>query len=93
MRMPKSGQAGLVRRALILVAVSSLLAALVAEPVSALSVRRTWTARIGASGVNGTAILKGYAVGTGSIDLSLVGLQPSTSYPVVISAVRAPRRS
>jgi hypothetical protein len=49
-----------------------------------LSVRRTWTAPVGNNGINGTAILKGYMVGPGAIDLSLVGLQPSTTYPVII---------
>ncbi len=83
MRMSKSGPAELIRRALILVAVSSLLAALVAAPVSAVSVRRTWTAPLGGNGVNGTAILKAFMTGGGSLELTLVGLQPSTTYPVI----------
>ena len=72
------------RRALVLVGLAGLLATLFAEPATALSVRRTWTAHVGSGGANGTAILKGYMTGPGSLHLELVGLQPSTAYPVVI---------
>jgi hypothetical protein len=68
---------------LILLAVSSLLATLVATPVSAVSVRRTWTAPLGGNGANGSAILKGFMTGGGSLELTLIGLQPSTTYPVI----------
>jgi hypothetical protein len=72
------------RHPVLLVALACLLATLLAQPVSALSVRRTWTAQLGSSGANGTAILSGYTNGMGSIKISLVGLQPSTSYPVIV---------
>ena len=71
------------RRASILITLVGLLATLLAQPASALSVRRTWTAHLGSSGSNGTAILKGYMTGPGSLALELVGLQPSTTYPVI----------
>ena len=74
----------LIRRVSTLVAMAGLLAAILAQPVSAVSVRRTWTAPIGTNGANGTAVLKGYMTGPGSIRLALTALLPSTSYPVVI---------
>jgi hypothetical protein len=64
------------------VSVVCLAATLIAQPVSGYSVRRTWTAHLG-SGANGTAILRGYMAGDGSLELQLVGLQPSTTYPIV----------
>jgi len=73
----------LARRALVLVGLAGILATLLAEPASAFSVRRTWTAHLGGNGSNGTAILRGYMAGDGSLELKLVGLQPSTTYPIV----------
>jgi hypothetical protein len=73
----------LARRITTTVALVGLLATLLAEPASAFSVRRTWTARLGGNGANGTAILKGYMTGPGSLELNLSGLQPSTTYPVI----------
>lgn len=73
----------LARRVSTLVALVGLLATLLAQPTSAFSVRRTWTAHLGGNGANGTAILKGYMTGPGSLELRLVGLQPSTTYPVI----------
>jgi hypothetical protein len=74
---------GLARRTLLLVGLVSLLATLAAEPASAFSVRRTWTAQLGGGGANGTAIVRGYMTGDGSLELKLVGLQAATTYPVV----------
>jgi hypothetical protein len=71
------------RRALLILALAGLLATLLAEPASGFSVRRTWTAHVGGSGSNGTAILRGYMAGDGSLELKLVGLEPSTTYPIV----------
>jgi sortase (surface protein transpeptidase) len=70
----------LARRVLVLLGLAGILASLLAEPASAFSVRRTWTAHLGA---NGTAILRGYMAGDGSLELNLVGLQPSTTYPII----------
>lgn len=74
---------GLARLSVLLMLVG-LLATLVAEPASAFSVRRTWTADLGGNGSNGAAILKGYLSGPGSIQFTLVGLQPSTTYPAIV---------
>jgi hypothetical protein len=76
-------RSALARRTLVIVGLAGVLAGLVATPVSAFSVRRTWTAHVGANGANGTAILRGYMAGDGSLELRLTGLQPSTTYPIV----------
>ena len=68
------------RRVFVVLGLAGLLASLVVDPASAYSVRRTWTAHLGA---NGTAYLRGYMAGDGSLELKLVGLQPSTTYPIV----------
>jgi hypothetical protein len=73
----------LARRVSTLVTLVGLLAILLAQPTSAFSVRRTWTAHLGGSGSNGIAVLKGYMTGPGSLELQLVGLQPSTTHPVI----------
>jgi hypothetical protein len=72
------------RRSLFVFSVIALLATSLAQPASGYSVRRTWTAHLGGSGANGTAILRGYMAGDGSLELHLVGLQPSTTYPIVV---------
>ncbi len=74
---------GFVRRALVLLGLAGILAGLFAQPASAFSVRRTWTANVGSNGLNGTAVLRGYVAGDGSLELNLRGLQPSTTYPIV----------
>jgi hypothetical protein len=74
---------GFARRFLLVISVACLAATLFAQPVSAYSVRRTWTAHLGGNGANGAAILRGYMAGDGSLELHLVGLQPSTTYPIV----------
>lgn len=79
-----SRRPALARRGLILIGLAGLLATLLAEPASAVSVRRTWTAPVGNAGVNGSAALQGYMTGPGSIHLQLIRLRPSTTYPVVI---------
>ena len=73
----------LARRVLIVLGLAGILASLIAEPASALSVRRTWTAHLGGNGANGTATLRGYMAGDGSLELNLVGLQPSTTYSII----------
>lgn len=70
-------------RVLILVTLAIFMATLFAPTAAAVSVRRTWTAQLGGNGSNGTAVLKGYWAGDGSLSLNLAGLQPSTTYPIV----------
>jgi len=83
MQMPHRRPVQRARRAMIAVALATALATLVAPVVSAVSVRRTWTAHLGGNGANGTAALTAYWAGNGAIGYKLVGLQPSTVYPVV----------
>ena len=71
------------RRALIVLALAAVVATLVAPTASAVSIRRTWTAPLGGNGANGTATLTAYLAGNGGLGLKLVGLRPSTTYPVV----------
>ncbi|HEX7949055.1 MAG TPA: hypothetical protein VF494_01805 [Candidatus Limnocylindrales bacterium] len=74
----------MVRRFLAILGLAGFLASLLIEPATALSIRRTWTANVGNQGVNGTAVLTAYMVGPASLHLRLLGLQPATTYPVVI---------
>lgn len=83
MHMPNRRPAQRASRALILVTLATVIATLFAPAASAVSVRRTWTAQLGGNGSNGTATLKGYWAGDGALSLKLVGLQPSTTYPIV----------
>jgi hypothetical protein len=71
------------RRWLIAITVAATVATLAAPAISAASIRRAWTAHLGGSGANGTATLTAFWAGNGSISYKLVGLQPSTVYPVV----------
>ncbi len=71
------------RRATIAIAAALVVATAFASPVSAVSVRRTWTASLGGNGANGTATLKAFRAGDGTITYKLVGLRPSTTYPVI----------
>jgi hypothetical protein len=71
------------RRAVMIVAVATVIATLAAPTASAASVRRVWKAQLGGDGANGTAALTAYWAGNGSLSLKLVGLKPSTTYPIV----------
>lgn len=72
-----------VRRAVIIVAVATVIATLAAPMASGASVRRAWKAQLGGNGANGTATLTAFWAGNGSLSLKLVGLKPSTTYPIV----------
>lgn len=63
--------------------IATIVATLAAPTASAVSVRRAWKAQLGGNGSNGTATLTGYWAGNGALGLKLVGLQPSTTYPVI----------
>ena len=71
------------RRVVAVIGFACLVAALAAPGASAASVRRAWTAHLGGNGANGTAKLIAYFAGNGALDLKLVGLRPSTTYPVI----------
>ena len=72
-----------VRRAVMVVAIAAVIATLAAPTASAASVRRAWKAQLGGNGANGTATLTAYWAGNGSMSLKLVGLKPSTTYPII----------
>jgi sortase (surface protein transpeptidase) len=65
------------------VVVVTLLAS-TASTASAASVRRTWQAAFGPGGASGSATLTAYWTGTGALGLTLVGLKPSTTYPIIV---------
>ena len=71
------------RRALLLITVATVVATLAAPSAAAVSVRRAWKAQLGGNGANGTATLTAYWTGNGAMTLKLVGLQPSTTYPII----------
>jgi hypothetical protein len=71
------------RRALLAVTLVTVVATLVAPTASAVSVRRAWKAQLGGNGANGTATLTAYWTGNGALSVKLVGLKPSTTYPII----------
>jgi hypothetical protein len=70
-------------RVMLALTLMSILATVAAPSAFGVSVRRTWTAHLGSNGANGTATMKAYWSGTGAITYKLVGLRPSTTYPVI----------
>ena len=65
------------------IAAAILLAALVAAPaVEGATVNAAWTAKVGTSGVNGTARVQAYTSGSGALIINLKSLKRSTVYPV-----------
>jgi hypothetical protein len=65
------------------VIVATILAS-TASPAAAASIRRTWQAQLGVPGAGGSATLTAYWTGNGTLGLDLLGLQPSTTYPVIV---------
>ena len=63
------------RRAIAIIIALATLFAIDVAPASAITLQRTWTAKIGSGGVNGRVVLKAYTNGVGSIQLSLKGLK------------------
>jgi putative multiple sugar transport system substrate-binding protein len=57
----------------------------VAAPVEGATVGTTWRAGIGAGGANGTATIRAYTTGSGSLTLKLVGMKASAYLPVSIA--------
>lgn len=62
----------------------AILIALIAAPVDALTLQRTWSARLPATGSNGAITLRAYTSGAGSITYSLRGLRAGATYGVQI---------
>ena len=62
----------------------AVLLSFAAAPASALTLQRTWTARLGTSGVNGAVSIKAYTSGAGVIGYNLKGLRANSTYSVQI---------
>ncbi len=62
-----------------------LLVMAVVPPAHAATVGGTWRAEIGTAGANGTATIRAYTTGSGSLALKLTGLKAATELPVTIS--------
>src|SRR4249919_1157198 len=67
----------------IMIALATLLAIDVA-PASAITAQRTWTAKVGTNGGNGSVVLRAYTNGVGSIQLSLKGLRRNATYSIKV---------
>jgi hypothetical protein len=72
------------RRGIPILLAAAMLATFAATPASAITLQRTWSAKVGSSGANGTITLKAYTNGVGSIRYSLKGLRAAATYAVQI---------
>ena len=72
------------RRALSILVALAILLGLAAAPASALTLQRTWSAKIGTSGANGTIVVRAYTSGIGSVRYTLKGLRANATYSVAI---------
>lgn len=70
------------RRLFILIALA--LALVVASPAAALTLKREWRAGMGSSGSHGRITLRAWTDGTGTLDLALTQMRPSTRYRLVV---------
>ena len=72
------------RRSAALVLALATLLAINISPASAITLQRTWTAKIGTSGINGRVYLKAYTNGVGSIQFALKGLRANATYSIAV---------
>ena len=72
------------RRGIPLLLAGAMLLTLAPAPASALTLQRTWSAKIGSSGANGRITMKAYTSGVGSIAYSLKSLRRNAVYKVQI---------
>jgi hypothetical protein len=72
------------RRGIALLMALAMLLTFSAAPASAITLQRTWSARVGVSGANGTITLRAYTNGVGSIRYGLKGLRVHATYSVEI---------
>jgi hypothetical protein len=72
------------RRGIPILMAVAMLVTFAPASASALTLQRTWSARIGANGVNGTIALKAYTSGVGTIGYSLRNLTHNATYSVQI---------
>jgi sortase (surface protein transpeptidase) len=75
-----------VHRVLACLIATIVLLTLSAEVAFGLTVQRTWRASLGTNGVNGSAILRAYAGGTGSLALTFKKMLPYATYNLQIRA-------
>jgi hypothetical protein len=75
-----------VHRVLVCLIALVVLLTLTAEAAFGLTVQRTWRASVGTNGANGSAILRAYSDGTGSLALSLKKLLAYRTYALEIRA-------
>jgi len=75
-----------VMRRLVSLALATMLVLSSVAAADAATVKRTWTARVGADAVNGTATMQAYASGTGQLTLQLRKLKANTAYGLQIRA-------
>ncbi len=62
----------------------TMLVTITPAPASALTLHRSWSAKVGSSGANGSIALKAYTNGVGSIRYSLKSLRANATYKVQI---------
>jgi len=73
------------RRLSLSVALAAILTVVAIGPVSAATVTSTWNAKVGPSGVNGTASIQAYTTAAGALTLKLAKLKAASLLPVVVS--------
>jgi hypothetical protein len=81
-RAPEWGHFMIRRRVRLLLVTCALLmsAAAFAGPADAATLTNKWTATIGSNAYNGTAVVKAYSIGSGSLVLAMKRLARSTTY-------------
>ena len=71
-------------RRLISIFLALMLVLSVAATADAVTVKRTWSAKLGTNAINGTAVLQAYKEGTGKLALALKGLRANSTYTLEI---------
>ena len=64
---------------------AAILVMTVAAPAGATTVGESWRAKLGSAGINGTATIQAYTMGSGSLALKLARMRPATYLPVTLS--------
>ena len=72
------------RRGIPILMALAMLLTLAVAPADAITLQRSWSAKIGSNGANGRIALKAYTNGVGSISYALKGLRANATYSVQI---------
>jgi hypothetical protein len=72
------------RRGVAALIAMAMLLSFASAPVSALTLQRTWSAKVGSNGANGSVTLRAFTSGAGSISYSLRGLIAGATYSVQV---------